>query len=43
MACKECTKNKVCRGATDSDKKSIKLIIAIAKKNNKECPIYKWR
>lgn len=43
MACKECTHNKICRGAIDNDKESIRLIIEIAEKNNKECPVYKWR
>ncbi len=42
MACKDCVKNKTCKGAIDSDRKGIKLIIAIAKKNNKECSVYKW-
>lgn len=43
MACKECKNNKICNGAIDKYKESIRLIIAIAKKNNRECPIYKWR
>lgn len=43
MTCKECPHNKICKGAIDADKKSIKLIIKIAEKNGKECPVYKWR
>lgn len=43
MACKECIKNKICKGAMDKDRESIKLIIEIALKNSKECPVYKWR
>lgn len=41
--CKNCINNKVCKGAIDADKESIKLIIKIAKKNNKKCSVYKWR
>lgn len=43
MTCEECKNNKICDGAADSNKKAIKLIIAIAKENGKECPVYKWR
>lgn len=41
--CKDCVKNKICKGFIDADKKSIKLIIKIAEKNNRECPVYKWK
>ena len=43
MVCKDCVKNKTCKGAIDNDKQSIRLIIKIAEKNNKECSVYKWR
>jgi len=43
MKCKECVNNKVCKGAVNANKKSVELIIKIAKRNNKECPIHKWR
>lgn len=43
MTCKECENKKICSGATNADKEAIKLIIKIAEKRGKKCPVYKWR